>query len=221
MSSTTTPNWYMDWPNSSSPFPERNKTKSSISSFENSRSPNTASRNFVVSPRGTLKRTAGFTPGVDGLPSRQEHRETRRGGLWFLVLRRFGVIATGIFLRGAIAQKCGSIGQTFLRRCAIQFRSLRLVKRAFIPIDAQPLQAIQNSLHQFGFVPLRIGVLDAKNHRATLAACEQPVEQRGSGASHVQITGGGRCKSHPYGGGLLIRITHCQRVFPLEFKLSV
>src|SRR5260370_31940996 len=69
----------MDWPNSSSPFPERSRTKSSISSFENSRSPNTASTNFVVSPRGTLKRTAGFTPGVDGLPSRQEQRETRRG----------------------------------------------------------------------------------------------------------------------------------------------
>src|SRR5260370_7745059 len=69
----------MDWPNSSSPFPERNRTKSSISSFENSRSPNTASTNFVVSPTGTLKRTAGFTPGVDGLPSRQVQRVTRRG----------------------------------------------------------------------------------------------------------------------------------------------
>src|SRR2546429_8184188 len=68
----------MDCPNSSSFFPERSRTKSSISSFENSRSPNTASENFVVPPTGTLKRTAGFTPGVDGLPSRQEKPVTRR-----------------------------------------------------------------------------------------------------------------------------------------------
>ncbi len=29
--------------------------------------------------------------------------------LWFLVLRRFGVIASGIFFRGAVTQECGSI----------------------------------------------------------------------------------------------------------------
>ncbi len=79
ISSTTTPSWYIDCPNSSSPFPERSSTKSSISSLENSVSPNTASRNFVVPPMGTLKRIAGFASGVEGLPSRQEHRVTRRG----------------------------------------------------------------------------------------------------------------------------------------------
>src|SRR5713101_2223170 len=79
MSSTTTPSWYMDWPNSSSPLPERSRTKSSISSLENSRSPKTASKNLVVPPVGTRKRTAGFVPGVEGWPSRQVQRTTRRG----------------------------------------------------------------------------------------------------------------------------------------------
>src|SRR5690348_10192181 len=78
MSSTTTLRWYMAWPNSPSVLPERRRTKSSISSFENSRSPNTASKNFVVPPIGTLKRIAGRVPGVEGVPSRQLQRTTRR-----------------------------------------------------------------------------------------------------------------------------------------------
>ena len=52
--------------------------KSSISSLENSVSPKTASKKVVVPPIGTLKRMAGFVPGVEGFPSRQLQRTTRR-----------------------------------------------------------------------------------------------------------------------------------------------
>src|SRR2546430_415919 len=114
----------MDWPNSSPFFPERSSTKSSISSFENSRSPNTASENFVVPPTGALKRTAGFTPGVDGL--------------------------------------------------------------------------------------------DADDHRAALVPREEPVKQRLPGSSHVQITGGGRGKTHSHGRWFLNGITHMGASFHLN-----
>ncbi len=155
------------------------------------------------------------------IAARTARDAARPASLGFLVLRRFGVIASGIFFRGAITQKCGSVGQTFFSRRKIQSRSLRLVKRPLIPIDAQPLQTIENSLHQFGLVALGIGVFDTKDHRAALSAREQPVKQSGAGSSHVQITSGGRSKPHPYGRCLVVRVTHCQRDFPLELKLSV
>src|SRR5712664_356146 len=180
MSSTTTPSWYMDWPNSSSPLPERSNTKSSISSFENSRSPNTASRNFVVPPTGTLKRTAGFTSGFEGLPSRQVKRATRRG--------------------------------------PPHFGSLRLLKRPFVPVHAQPLQTIQDSLHQFRLVALRVRILDAQDHCAALAARKKPIEERRSRAPDVQIAGGGRRKTHSHSPRPAGCVTHFLRFLSVRIE---
>src|SRR5256886_5090218 len=48
----------------------------------------------------------------------------RPAGLRLFVLRWLGVVSPGIFFRGAVAQEGGPVGQTFFRRCSIQFRSL-------------------------------------------------------------------------------------------------
>src|SRR5260370_14641117 len=96
----------------------------------------------------------------------------RPASFWLIVLRRFGVIAAGVFFRGAVTQECGPVRQTLFRRRAIQFRSFRLVEWPLVRMDAQPLQAIQNSLHQFRLVALGICFLGAPNHRATLAPRE-------------------------------------------------
>ena len=100
------------------------------------------------------------------------------------------MITTDIFLRRAVAQKAAPFAKDFFALLLVQCRSLRLVKRPLVPIDAQPLQPIQNALHEFGLVALGVGIFDAKDHGAALSAREQPVKQRGPRSSHVQIAGG-------------------------------
>ena len=58
----------------------------------------------------------------------------------------------------------------------MQIQALRLEVRAFIPIDAEPSQPVENSLDQFRAIALDVGILDAQDHRAALAARKEPVE---------------------------------------------
>src|ERR1700688_224800 len=88
----------------------------------------------------------------------------------------FGVVAADIFFSGAVTEKSASVGEAFFCGGAVNFRALGLIKRAVIPIEAQPVQSAENAFDEFGLVAFGIRVLDAQNHGAVLLARKQPVK---------------------------------------------
>ena len=134
----------------------------------------------------------------------------------FILGSRFGIIAAGVFVRGAITAKRGAVRKALLRCRAIQLRSLRLIERPFVPVHAQPLQTIDDALNEFGLVALGVRVLDAQNHHAAVVPREKPVEQGSARSANVQIAGGRRSKADSHARSLLCGVSHFQRVFAAE-----
>ena len=68
----------------------------------------------------------------------------------------------------------------------------------FVPLQAHPAQIVENRLLGLARRALEIGVFDAEDERAVLAARQQPVEQRRSGVTDVQMAcrGRGETNSH-------------------------
>jgi hypothetical protein len=69
-------------------------------------------------------------------------------------------------------------------------------ERAFVPIQSEPAQAIEDHLQGFGCIALLVRVLDAQDELAAGVPCVEPVEQRGSRSAHVQIAGGRRSETN-------------------------
>lgn len=123
----------------------------------------------------------------------------------------FGVIAARIPFGRAVAQESFPIREQLLRLFAIKPLSLRLVKRPFIPIHAQPLQSVDDAFDEFRLVALRIGILDPQNHRSAVLARKQPVEQSRARPSDVEIPCRRRRKTHSNASlGSVIRFSHSQ-----------
>jgi hypothetical protein len=99
------------------------------------------------------------------------------------------MIAADVFLRRTIAEERSPVGQAFLSRFQVQGGSLGLVERAFVPIHAQPLQTLEDTVDQFGLVAFRVGVLNTQNHHAVEVPSEKPVEERCARSPHVEIAG--------------------------------
>src|SRR5438128_7335138 len=106
------------------------------------------------------------------------------------------MISADVLFRRAVTQKRRSVREEPLCGFPVKLCTLRLIKWPFIPIHAEPLQAFKNSVYQFRFIALGVGVLNAQDHRAVIAPGEKPVEERGAGAAHMQIAGGGRGEPH-------------------------
>ena len=66
---------------------------------------------------------------------------------------------------------------------------LRLKERALIMGDPEPPQAVQDDLGMRRRAPLLIGVLDPEDEDATSLPGIEPVEQRGAGATHMEVAG--------------------------------
>ena len=67
--------------------------------------------------------------------------------------------------------------------------------RAFIPVDAQPFEAVQDRL-QCGFdVSALVGIIDTQNELPTMLAGIEPVKQCGSYSADMQVSGGAGCES--------------------------
>ncbi len=62
---------------------------------------------------------------------------------------------------------------------------------AFIPLEAEPAEAFEDDLDGLLSVAGFVGVFDAEDEGAAAMAGEEPVEEGGSGAADVQVTGGG------------------------------
>ena len=56
-----------------------------------------------------------------------------------------------------------------------------------VPIQIEPLQAVENGIERRLCVAIDVGVVDAQDHRAVVAARIQPVENERPGASNMQI----------------------------------
>ena len=60
-----------------------------------------------------------------------------------------------------------------------------LIDDLLVPVEAKPLQSLEDGAGAFVGAALAIGVLDAKEENATKFPREQPVEEGGAGAADV------------------------------------
>jgi hypothetical protein len=62
--------------------------------------------------------------------------------------------------------------------------------RAFVPIETEPVQAVEDDLVRLGGVAFLIGVLNAEDELAAVFAGKKPVEESGAGATDMKKAGG-------------------------------
>ena len=108
-----------------------------------------------------------------------------------------------LFLR-AVAVVGLALGEPLPDDFAVSRVTFALVERPLIGIEAEPLHAVQDHLHGFRRRTLAIGVLDAQDERAAVAARVQPAEERGAHAADVQQSGRARREAGAYGHGAAI-----------------
>ena len=122
----------------------------------------------------------------------------------------FGLLAQLVELLGRIEGVVGPAGIDQLQGIfQIDFAPLALAvggvraadTDAFVNLDAAPTQRLHDVLLSTRNEPLRVGILDAEDHRAAVLACEEVVVQCGADAADVQRSGGTGCKAHPNGSG--------------------
>ena len=66
--------------------------------------------------------------------------------------------------------------------------------RPFVPVEAEPAQAVDDPRDHLPRRSLGVGVLDAQHERAAMPPREQPVEERRARAADVQVAGRRRCE---------------------------
>src|SRR5882762_1984677 len=79
--------------------------------------------------------------------TRAAHDAAWPSRLRLIILRLNRMVAARVALCRAVAQERRAAGEQFLARSLVKLGTLRLVKRAFVPINSKPTQAIHNSLH--------------------------------------------------------------------------
>ena len=62
--------------------------------------------------------------------------------------------------------------------------------RAFVPVETEPAQAVEDALDHLRRRALGVGVFDAQHEHAAEPPREQPVEEGRAGAADVQVAGG-------------------------------
>ena len=65
-----------------------------------------------------------------------------------------------------------------------------------VPAEFQPIEAFMDGIERNLSVPLKVGVVDAQNYCAAMVASIEPIEDEGSRAADVKVTGGRRRKTH-------------------------
>ena len=69
--------------------------------------------------------------------------------------------------------------------------------RAFVPIEPEPAQRLEDERLGAGDVALLVGVLDAQDERAARVTRRQPREEGGAYGAEVQRPGGGGREARP------------------------
>ena len=82
-------------------------------------------------------------------------------------------------------------GAVFLEPLRLEVRRVRAVDvGAFVPVEPQPAQAVENAGDHLVRRALDVGVLDPQDEHAAVAPRVEPVEERGAGAADVEVAGG-------------------------------
>src|SRR5271156_1367170 len=112
-----------------------------------------------------------------------------------LILRR-GIISTRIRCSLAVARVARPARQNSFRRSPIHFPALRLKKWTLVPLNPQPLQGHQDSVHQLRLIALHVRVFHAQQQSPALVFREKPVEQSSARSAYMQISRRRRRKTH-------------------------
>ena len=88
-------------------------------------------------------------------------------------------------------------GQQLLDRGPVTVQPLRLVIRSerpahlrpLVPVDAQPVEAVEDRLQSLLDVPLLVGVVDPQDKLPTVLPGEEPIEQGGADPADVEVSG--------------------------------
>jgi hypothetical protein len=104
-------------------------------------------------------------------------------------------LAREVFLR-AEATVGGAAFEEGLGGLLVFFHVFGLEVGALVPVDAHPLQAVQDGPGGFLGGALHVGVFNAQNQFAAGLAGEQPVVQGRAGAADMQKARGGRREAH-------------------------
>ena len=102
------------------------------------------------------------------------------------------------FLPGAEALVGVAGGQETVGRLDVVNGKLGLEVGPFVPVDAEPLQTVDDAVDRCLGGALLVGVFDAQDQLALVFFGEQPVEQGRPGPADVQVTGGTGWEANAY-----------------------
>ena len=111
------------------------------------------------------------------------------------VLERADVIGGGVGVIGVAAV------EQLPERFGMARGAVGLEDRTLVEVQVEPAEGVEDLLHVLRRRSLPVGIFDAQDERAALAAREQPVVERGPGAADVQRAGWGRSKANSDGHG--------------------
>ncbi len=124
-------------------------------------------------------------------------------------LAAFGGVAQRARLLGRAVVEVGvAAAHELLGNLAVTVVPLRLEVRSvgpahirpFVPGQPEPAEPVEDARHHLVRGALGVGVLDPQDERAAMPTREQPIEQRGTRAAHVQVAGGGWGETDTHGG---------------------
>jgi len=93
------------------------------------------------------------------------------------------LVTADVFFSRAVAEKGGAVRKALLSGFQIERSTLRLVKRAFVPIDAS-ISGLPECLRPVRACYARRQCLNAQDHGAVQAAGKKPVKKGGAGATY-------------------------------------
>ena len=77
----------------------------------------------------------------------------------------------------------------------VAVEAVRLVEGTLVPVQAEPLHALEDRLRHLIAGAVAVGILDTEHEHPALLADVEPVEERGAGASDVEVAGGAGCEA--------------------------
>ena len=113
-----------------------------------------------------------------------------------------GGLALGLELRGravavvgpALGQEAPGVGPVNVQPLGLPVAGCR---RPLVPVEVEPAQRLEDRLDRLLRRPVPVGVLDAEDEDAAVMPGEEPVEEGGARAPHVEVAGRARRESDP------------------------
>ena len=177
-----------------------------MTSLLNVTSPRTRSWNVTSTPSGILNRMTGRSPA-----SIRARAHRRRGRGRCRVFRRTSGSESRLAIllelrrraeavvRVTAVQQLVRVGRVEMQPLGLAIRSVHAADiRAFVPVEPEPAQILEDARLGLARRSLGVGVLDAQDERAILAMREQPVEERRPRVADVELTGRARCESYAH-----------------------